>query len=88
MLVDLAARWGMARPTVLCPWSKARKARPLRTIFQVVHHLPTREVADFEDEVDIHLNPRIGRDWMLPGQQKVVVTPGQNRKRYLAERSP
>lgn len=84
MLGDLGARWGMARPTVLCPWSKARKARRLRTIFKVVDHLPSREVAYFEDEVDIHLNPRIGRDWMLPGRQKIVVTPGQNRKRYLA----
>jgi transposase len=84
MLGDLGARWGMARPTVLCPWSKARKARRLRAIFQVIHNLPAREVAYFEDEVDIHLNPRIGRDWMLPGRQKVVVTPGQNRKRYLA----
>ena len=84
MLGHLGARWGMARPTVLCPWSKARKARRLRAIFKVVGHLPAREVAYFEDEVDIHLNPRIGRDWMLRGQQKVVVTPGQNRKRYLA----
>ncbi|MGH9783641.1 MAG: IS630 family transposase [Terriglobia bacterium] len=84
MLGDLGARWGMARPIVLCPWSKARKARRLRAIFQIIHHLPAREVAYFEDEVDIHLNPRIGRDWMLRGQQKLVVTPGQNRKRYLA----
>ena len=84
MLGHLGARWGMARPIVLCPWSKARKARRLRAIFKVVDHLPAREVAYFEDEVDIHLNPRIGRDWMLRGQQKVVVTPGQNRKRYLA----
>ena len=38
----------------------------------------------YEDEVDIHLNPKIGRDWMLRGQQKEVVTPGQNEKRYLA----
>jgi transposase len=36
------------------------------------------------DEVDIHLNPKIGPDWMLPGQQKTVLTPGQNQKRYLA----
>ena len=84
MLGHLGARWGMARPIVLCPWSKARKARRLRAIFKVVDHLPAREVAYFEDEVDIHLNPRIGRDWMLRGQQKLVVTPGQNRKRYLA----
>jgi transposase len=41
-------------------------------------------VAFYADEVDIHLNPKIGPDWMLPGQQKVVVTPGQNVKRYLA----
>ena len=36
------------------------------------------------DEVDIHLNPRIGPDWMLPGRQRLVMTPGQNEKRYLA----
>lgn len=30
----------------------------------------------YEDEVDIHLNPKIGADWQLRGQQKRVVTPG------------
>jgi hypothetical protein len=35
------------------------------------------------DEVDIHLNPRIGRDWMLPGMQRRIVTPGKDEKRYL-----
>lgn len=84
MLQNLGARWGMARPTVVCPWSKARKTRRLRAINKVLTHLRSDEVAYFEDEVDIHLNPRIGRDWMLRGQQKIVVTPGQNRKRYLA----
>ncbi len=84
MLQDLGARWGMARPTVVCPWSKARKSRRLRAINKVLSHLRSDEVAYFEDEVDIHLNPRIGRDWTLRGQQKVIVTPGQNRKRYLA----
>ena len=38
----------------------------------------------YQDEVDIHLNPKIGLDWMNRGQQKEVVTPGQNQKRYLA----
>ena len=84
MLNTLGARWGMARPTVLCPWSKARKMRRLRAIGKILRTLPAGEVAYFEDEVDIHLNPRIGRDWMLRGQQKVVVTTGKNRKRYLA----
>ncbi len=36
------------------------------------------------DEVDLHLNPRIGPDWMLPGTQREVMTPGQNEKRHLA----
>jgi transposase len=34
--------------------------------------------------VDIDLNPRIGPDWTLPGQQRWVLTPGQNVKRFLA----
>ena len=46
--------------------------------------LPADEVAVYEDEVDIHLNPKIGLDWMNRGQQKQVMTPGQNEKRYLA----
>ena len=46
--------------------------------------LPRSEVAVYEDEVDVHLNPKIGLDWMGLGQQKEVVTPGKNEKRYLA----
>jgi len=38
----------------------------------------------YEDEVDIHLDPKIGADWQLRGQQKRVVTPGKNEKYYLA----
>ena len=34
--------------------------------------------------VDIHLNLKIGADWQLRGQQKRVVTPGQNENYYLA----
>lgn len=84
MLLGLKARWGMARPIVICPWSKARKARRLRAIKRTLRHLCHDEVAYFEDEIDIHLNPRIGRDWTLPGRQRLVVTPGKNRKRYIA----
>lgn len=38
----------------------------------------------YEDEVDIHLNPKIGAGWQVHGQQNRVVTPGQNEKYYLA----
>jgi len=36
-----------------------------------------------QDEVDIHLTPKIGADWQLRGQLKRVVTPEQNNKYYL-----
>jgi hypothetical protein len=31
----------------------------------------------YQDEADIDLNPKIGADWMLKGQQKRIVTLGQ-----------
>lgn len=78
------ARLGRPRPVLRCPWPKPRQTRRIRMIRRLIKHLPKNEVALYVDEVDIHLNPKIGADWMLPGQQKVVVTPGQNVKRYIA----
>jgi len=84
MLARLRARWGMARPTVFCPWAQGRKKRRLAAILRKIGRLGHDELAFYQDEVDIHLNPKIGRDWMLRGQQKIVVTPGQNKKWYVA----
>jgi transposase len=83
-LVAIGARRGRPKPTVACPWSKSAKNRRLREIRQLIETLPADEVAVYEDEVDIHLNPKIGLDWMVPGQQKAILTPGKNQKRYLA----
>ncbi len=83
-LAAIGARRGRPKPTVGCPWTEAKKKRRLREIHDVVRNLPANEVAVFEDEVDVHLNPKIGADWMLRGQQKEVPTPGKNQKRYLA----
>jgi transposase len=83
-LAAVKARRGRPRPMVRCPWSAASKTRRLNAIRKLLAELPPRHVAVYEDEVDIHLNPKIGWDWMVRGQQKVVVTPGQNEKRYLA----
>jgi transposase len=83
-LALIRARRGRPRPTVSCPWSRRRKSRRLNKIRQLIAGLPRGEVAVYEDEVDIHLNPKIGYDWMGQGQQKEVRTPGKNRKRYLA----
>lgn len=83
-LKAINARRGRPKPTVGCPWSKRAKNKRLREIQQLIDHLPSDEVAVYEDEVDIHLNPKIGLDWMVHGQQKEVLTPGKNVKRYLA----
>lgn len=80
----IGARLGRPKPTVGCPWSKRAKNKRLREIQQLIDNLPDDEVAVYEDEVDIHLNPKIGPDWMVRGQQKEVLTPGKNVKRYLA----
>ena len=84
LLRRLGIRRGMPKPTVGCPWSVRARKRRLRLIQRLIETLPADEIAFYEDEVDIHLNPKIGPDYMLPGQQKTVRTPGQNVKHYLA----
>ncbi len=83
-LSRVGARLGTPKPIVLCPWPRDRRLRVLAAI----RRLETRASADepvlYSDEVDIHLNPKIGRDWMLRGHQRRVVTPGKNQKFYLA----
>lgn len=83
-LALVQARRGRPRPTVSCPWPKAAKTRRLNTIRALLDNLPRGHVAVYEDEVDVHLNPKVGLDWMVRGQHKEVVTPGKNVKRYLA----
>jgi transposase len=36
----------------------------------------------YEDEVDLNLLPGVLRCWTLRGQQRKILTPGQNQKRY------
>ena len=83
-LAMIQARRGRPQPTVACPWARAAKTRRLNALRTLVAALPRDQVAVYEDEVDIHLNPKIGLDWMVRGQQKEVRTPGRNVKRYLA----
>jgi len=56
----------------------------MRRIRRLLATLPDNEVAVFQDEVDIHLNPKIGSCWMTKGEQATVVTPGNNVKRHIA----
>jgi len=81
---ELKIRWGVPKPIVGCPWKSARRKRRIRQLRNLQANPGPREVVLFADEVDIDLNPKIGRDWMLPGTQRQVLTPGKNEKRYLA----
>lgn len=83
-LALIRARRANPRRRVKCPWFPAVKTRRINALRQLLATLPRREVAVYEDEVDVHLNPKIGLDWMGHGQQKEAMTPGQNEKRYLA----
>jgi transposase len=84
LLKRLRVRRGMPKPIVSCPWSNRAKNRRIRLIHQLIESLPPDQAAVWEDEVDIHLNPKIGPDWMLCGTQRKIMTPGQNTKRYIA----
>ena len=83
-LREIGARRGRPRPTVRCPWSPSARQRRLASLRSLVACRRRGEVVVYGDEVDIDLNPKIGFDWMNRGQQKEVLTPGKNEKRYLA----
>lgn len=84
LLKKLRIRRGMPKPVVGCPWGKRAKNRRIALIHRLIESLPPDEAVVWEDEIDIHLNPKIGPDWMLPGTQRRIMTPGQNTKRYVA----
>jgi transposase len=84
LLRRIRARRGRPRPLVRCPWPAARRDARLTELRALAARPPIGGVVLYEDEVDIHLNPKLGPDWMLRGQQKPVITPGKNVKRYVA----
>ncbi len=84
LLHELGVRWGRPRPIVACPWRTRRRQRRIAALKQLAASASKHNVVVYADEVDIHLNPKIGPDWMLPGTQRLVLTPGNNEKRYLA----
>jgi hypothetical protein len=83
-LGEIGARLGKPRPTAGCPWPKGRKTRRLNKLRRLMDRLPANELGFYFDEVDMHLNPEIGLDWINCGRHKQVMTPGRNKSRYLA----
>jgi transposase len=68
---------------VLRPDEEERQAK-LAELRGLLEGLPWDETAVWQDEVEIHTNPKIGRMWMLRGHQAEVETPGTNKKRHLS----
>ena len=61
-----------------------KKQEKLANIRRILRCLKDGEVAIYEDEVDIHLLPKMGPQWTEKGKQPQVGTPGKNQKRYIA----
>lgn len=75
--------WRRAAPTLHI--RDLNKEEKMAAINAALASCNTEHPVFYEDKVDIHLNPKIGADWQLRGQQKRVVTPDQNEKYYLAD---
>lgn len=74
-------------------WKRARhvardddpeRVTKLARIRHLIETLPRNAALFFADELDIHLLPKLGYEWMLRGTQTEVMTPGTNQKSYLA----
>lgn len=74
--------WRRSAPTLRI--KDPHKEEKMAAINQALEQCCVEHPVFYEDEVDIDLNPKIGADWMPKGQQKRVVTPGNNRKHYIA----
>ena len=65
------------------PDGQERQAR-LAELRALLERRPADETAVWQDVVEVHTNPKLGRMWMLKGKQATVPTPGTNTKRHLA----
>ncbi len=81
-LPKLGIVWRRAAPTLYI--KDPDKDAKLAAMREALDNSSTDHPVFYEDEVDIHLNPKIGAEWGLKGQQRKVATPGQNKKHYLA----
>jgi hypothetical protein len=81
-LQSLGWRWKRAK--LVAKDNDAGRAPKLARIRWVWETLRPRQALLFADELDIHLLPKSGYQWMPKGVQVEVLTPGKNRKCYLA----
>ena len=80
----VGARRGRPRPIVACPWKTRRRRRRIAALKQLAAAAGDDHVVVYADDVDILQNPKIGPVWVLSGTQRLVLTPGNKEKAYLA----
>jgi hypothetical protein len=79
-----ALDWVWKRAKLVAKDSDPERAWKLARIRAVCERLGRREALLFADELDLHLLPKVGSQWMPRGTQVEVRTPGQNERWHLA----
>ena len=79
-----ALGWVWKRAQLVARDDDPERVTKLARIRHTLETLGKRAVVLFADELDIHLLPKVGYQWMPRGETVQIVTPGQNQKHYLA----
>jgi transposase len=75
---------GWKRAQLVARDDDPQRIEKLARIRHVLETLGKRAVVLFADELDIHLLPKVGYQWMPKSETVKLVTPGQNQKYYRA----
>lgn len=81
LLRQWGCRRGRPKPGLRIPVRGRRKV--LDNIQRIVDRASPEEEVFYQDEADVHLNPKIGATYLKCAQQPLVLTPGKNVKRYV-----
>src|SRR4051794_29933756 len=73
-----ALGWVWKRAKLVAKDNDPERASKLARIRRVFECLGPREALLFADELDLHLLPKVGAQWMPPATQVEVMTPGKN----------
>jgi transposase len=79
-----ALAWVWKRAKLVAKDTDPERASKLARIRSIFERLGLREALLFADELDLHLLPKVGAQWMPRSTQVEVITPGKNEHRYLA----
>src|SRR5947209_11726597 len=74
-----ALDWVWKRAKLAAKDSDPERAAKLARIRHISEHLGPREALLFADELDLHLLPKVGAQWMPRATQVEVMTPGPER---------